>query len=88
MATISTILSKKDADLLEQAIAQYGHLVSTDDLKHVLNGKYQNAELRQQIARLAQRGWLVRIKRGLYAVISDITTLAPITFHYCGFPAP
>jgi predicted transcriptional regulator of viral defense system len=76
MATMSTILSKKDAGLLEQAIAHYGHLVSTDDLKHVFNGKYRNAELRQQLARLAQRGWLVRIKRGLYVVISDITSLA------------
>lgn len=76
MATISTILSRKDADLLEQAIAHHGHLVSTDDLKHVFNGKYRNAELRQQLARLAQRGWLVRIKRGLYVVISDITSLA------------
>ncbi len=76
MATISTILSKKDAELLEQTIANYGHLVSTDDLKHVFNGKYRNAELRQQLARLAQRGWLVRIKRGLYVVISDMTSLA------------
>lgn len=76
MATISTILSKKDAELLEQALSHYGHLVSTDDLKHVFNGKYRNAELRQQLARLAQRGWLVRIKRGLYVVISDITSLA------------
>jgi len=38
MATISTILSRKDAELLEQAIAHNGHLVSTDDLKHVFNG--------------------------------------------------
>ena len=76
MATISTILSRKDAELLEQAIANYGHLVNTDDLKHVFNGKYRSAELRQQLARLAQRGWLVRIKRGLYVVISDITSLA------------
>ena len=76
MATISTILSRKDADLLEQAIVQHGHLVSTDDLKHVFNGKYRNAEIRQQIARVAQHGWLVRIKRGLYVVISDMTSLA------------
>ncbi|MCI0697199.1 type IV toxin-antitoxin system AbiEi family antitoxin domain-containing protein [candidate division KSB1 bacterium] len=69
-------MSKKDADLLEQAIAHYGHLVSVDDLKHVFNGKYRSAELRQQLARLAQRGWLVRIKRGLYVVISDMTSLA------------
>ncbi|MDZ7290688.1 MAG: type IV toxin-antitoxin system AbiEi family antitoxin domain-containing protein [candidate division KSB1 bacterium] len=73
---MNTILSGKDAELLEQTIAHYGHLVSTDDLKHIFKGKYQDAEIRQQIARLAQRGWLVRIKRGLYVVISDITSLA------------
>jgi predicted transcriptional regulator of viral defense system len=70
------MLSKKDASLLEQAIARYGHLVSIDDLKKVFNGEYNDSEMRQQIARLAQRGWLVRIKRGLYVVISDITSLA------------
>jgi predicted transcriptional regulator of viral defense system len=76
MATMSTILSRKDAELLERAIAHNGHLVSISDLKRILEGKYRESEIRQQIARLAQRGWLVRVKRGLYVVISDITSLA------------
>ncbi len=73
---MSTILSKKDAELLERAIAHNGHLVSIDDLKRILRGKYHDSKIRQQIARLAKRGWLVRVKRGLYVVISDITSLA------------
>jgi predicted transcriptional regulator of viral defense system len=72
---MSTILSSKDAQLLEKVIVQYGHIVSFSDLKKVF-GEYQDLELRQKIARLAKRGWLVRIKKGLYVVVSDITSLS------------
>jgi predicted transcriptional regulator of viral defense system len=75
MDTMSTILSSKDAQLLEKVIVQYGHIVSFSDLKKVF-GEYQDLELRQKIARLAKRGWLVRIKKGLYVVVSDITSLS------------
>lgn len=76
MATMSTILSKKDAQLLEQAIGQYGHIASFDDLKQVFKGEYKDSEIKQKIARLAKRGWLIRVKKGLYVVISDLTSLS------------
>ncbi|NIV13073.1 MAG: hypothetical protein GWN62_17855, partial [Aliifodinibius sp.] len=61
---MSTILSDRDAQLLEKVIAQYGHIASFSDLKKVFR-EYRDLELRQKIARLVKRGWLVRIKRGL-----------------------
>jgi len=74
--TMSTILSTKDAELLEAAIARYGHIVRFDDLKTMFRSRYSDSEIRQKVARLAKRGWLVRVKKGLYVLISDITTLS------------
>jgi predicted transcriptional regulator of viral defense system len=73
---MSTILTTKDADLLERAIAKYGHIARFDDLKKVFDGEYKDAEIRHKIARLAKRGWLVRIRKGLYVLVSDMTSLA------------
>jgi predicted transcriptional regulator of viral defense system len=75
MDTMSTILSSRDAELLEQVIARHGHIASFNDLRKVFSDS-RDSELRQKIARLARRGWLVRIKKGLYVVVSDITSLS------------
>lgn len=73
---MSTILSKKDAQLLERVIGRYGHIVRFDDLKQIFKGEYKDSEIKQKIARLAKRGWLIRVKKGLYVVISDLTSLS------------
>ncbi|MEW5706813.1 MAG: type IV toxin-antitoxin system AbiEi family antitoxin domain-containing protein [Actinomycetota bacterium] len=62
-----TILSKKDLQILEEVISRYGYTVSFDDLRTLLTGVSYNA-LKKRVRLLVQRGWLIRIKRGVYAV--------------------
>lgn len=75
MDTKSTILSQKDLVLLEEAILRFGRIASFDDLAGIFSASYGEGESKQRISLLAKRGWLVRIKRGLYIVITDIATL-------------
>ncbi len=64
-----TILSKKDLEILEKIIAHYGDIVGFDQIESLL-ADYAYYELNQRIKFLVQRGWLIRIKRGFYAVAS------------------
>lgn len=75
MDTKNTILSQKDLSLLEEAILRFGRVVSFDDLSSIFTTSYGEGESKQRISLLSKRGWLVRIKRGLYIVITDISTL-------------
>ncbi|MCX5692629.1 MAG: hypothetical protein NTX47_02960 [Candidatus Omnitrophica bacterium] len=72
----NTILSKKDANLLEEVIVRYGRIVSFEQLKEVFKKDYSVQEIKNRVSLLAKLGWLIRIKRGLYTVITDISTLA------------
>jgi predicted transcriptional regulator of viral defense system len=77
MVTSHTILSKKDSSLLEQAILDYGHVVRFAQLEQVFEGEYtRKSDRKRRIAFLAKVGWLVRIKKGLYLVVTDLTALA------------
>lgn len=62
-----TALSKKELIILESVITSYGNVVSFDDLATLIKG-YSHDALKQQISSLSSRGWLIRIKRGYYAV--------------------
>lgn len=75
METKNIILSKKDARLLESLIARYGRIVSFDQIKEVFKEVYSLAETRNRVSLLAKLGWLIRFKRGLYAVVTDIGSL-------------
>lgn len=70
------ILSRKDSRLIEDTIARYGRIVSFDQLKQVFKEEYSLAELKNRLSLLAKFGWLIRIKRGLYAVVTDIGSLS------------
>jgi len=50
--------------------------VSFDQLKQVFKKDYSSAEMKNRLSLLAKIGWLLRIKRGLYAVITDIGALS------------
>lgn len=76
MESMNTILSKNDAFLLEKALVNAGQVVRFDDLKKATNDQLTDVQLKKIVQRLVERGWLVRIKNGLYVVISDITSLA------------
>lgn len=65
-----TILSKKELDILEKIISNFGNIAYFDAIKKLLDKDYSYDELRKQISLLSKRGWLVRIKRGVFAVAS------------------
>ncbi len=75
MDTLNTILSQKDLSLLEEAILRFGRIVTFNDLAGIFSASYGEGEVKKRISLLSKRGWLVRIKRGLYIVITDISTL-------------
>ncbi len=77
MATKNTILSKRDSRLLEQAVLAYGQVATTDQLGKVFEQVYARKSDRiRRISFLAKAGWLVRIKKGLYLVVTDLSALA------------
>ena len=76
MVTKNTILSKKDSNLLENAILKYGRIVSFEKLYEILKSDYSLAEAKNRVSLLAKLGWLMRIKRGLYVVVTDIGSLS------------
>jgi len=75
METKNIILSKNDVALLEGVIARYGRIVSFGQLRQIFNKKYSLAEMKNRVSLLSKLGWLVRLKKGLYAVVTDIGTL-------------
>lgn len=62
-----TILSKKDLEVLERIIARYAYIVSFEEMQALFK-EYSYDELNQRIKFLINRGWLIRVKRGFYAV--------------------
>ncbi len=77
MHTINTILSRSDQILLESTLLRFGRIISfaqlytvMDDIVHV-----DRANARQRIARLADKGWLIRLRNGLYLIVTDMSTL-------------
>lgn len=69
------ILSKKDAKLLEDVIVRYGRIVAFNQLKQVFKKEYSSDEMKNRVSLLSKLGWLVRLKKGLYVVITDIGSL-------------
>lgn len=78
----NTILSKTDLELLEKILANYGSIVDFDSIRGFLKKDHSDAEIRNKVSLLSKRGWLVRIKRGIYAVASleshNFTGISPI----------
>lgn len=74
----NTILSQSDLIILQEAILQYGRVVRFTQLVNLFEATYKRAAIRQKVALLAKKGWLVRLKRGEYLVITDISTLGSI----------
>lgn len=68
-----TILSAKQSDLLESLIVKHGQVVSTDQIIREAGRYWDYKQASNLITRLIQNGWLIRIKRGLYA-ISDFNS--------------
>ncbi len=70
----NTILSEKDAKIIEKALMQFGRVVSSEDLMTVFEEEYSRASAHNRIQALFKAGWFLRIKRGLYLIIENLTS--------------
>lgn len=71
----STILSQNDLELLEAVVLRYGKIVTFAQIQAVAGDSVTRGAVRQRVAQMSKAGWLVRLKRGLYLVVTDISTL-------------
>lgn len=68
MSTKRTILSEKEADLLDRLIAEHGVIVDFDQVFSILTEAMSRQAARNLVSKLTGNGWLVRIKKGVYFV--------------------
>ncbi len=68
-----TILSAKQGELLENLIVKYGQIVTSGQIFKEAEGFWDYKQAKNLVTKLVNNGWLIRIKRGLYA-ISDLST--------------
>ena len=74
----STILSEKDAQLIEKSILQYGRILTIHNLMGIFQGEYSSASAHNRISLLARSGWLRRLKQGLYLIIDSLTARSQV----------
>jgi predicted transcriptional regulator of viral defense system len=68
-----TILSVKQSELLENLIVKYGQIITSDQIFKEAESSWDYKQAKNLVTKLVNNGWLIRIKRGLYA-ISDLST--------------
>ncbi|MDI6892405.1 MAG: type IV toxin-antitoxin system AbiEi family antitoxin domain-containing protein [Actinomycetota bacterium] len=68
MNTKYTLLSRIDLAIIEEIIAHCGSVTDFNCIYDALAKEYSKAEVKNKISKLKKAGWLVRIKRGIYAV--------------------
>ncbi|OGS22121.1 MAG: hypothetical protein A3J83_03885 [Elusimicrobia bacterium RIFOXYA2_FULL_40_6] len=77
MDTKYTILLKDDVKLLEEAVVRFGRIVTFEQLSSLLKDRYASAQsIRNRISFLLKSGWLVKIKKGFYIIITDLSSLS------------
>jgi len=69
---IQTILNTNQSTLLENLIVKYGQIVTSEQIYSQAKGLWDQQRTKKVIVKLTHNGWLIRVKRGLYA-ISDLS---------------
>ena len=70
MSLKRTILSEKEIILIEDVIAEFGIIVTFEQVYSILKKTRNRQSARNLINKLTKNGWLVRIMKGVYAVAS------------------
>jgi len=68
MSGKTTILSLKEADLLEKLIVKFGMIITFENILTITRIRLTRQETKNLITKLVKNGWLIRIKRGLYTI--------------------
>ena len=69
----NTTLAVKDGELLEMLIAKYGKVATIKQIEAEAKDMWDYQQTHNRIQQLVKNGWLIRIKRGLYA-INDLSS--------------
>ena len=75
MEARNTILSQKDLELLEAIVLRYGKIVSFEQIQDAIGQNASRQTVRERVAGMSKAGWLIRLKKGLYLVVTDISSL-------------
>jgi predicted transcriptional regulator of viral defense system len=67
-----TVLTAKQSELLENLIARHGQIVVIDQIYEEAKANWDLQQTKNLVVKLVRNGWLIRIKKGLYA-ISDLS---------------
>ncbi|MBI4651701.1 type IV toxin-antitoxin system AbiEi family antitoxin domain-containing protein [Candidatus Desantisbacteria bacterium] len=65
-----TILSEKELSLIEEIIVRYGLVTTFEQIYGILEKQITRQSAKNLINKLTKNGWLVRIKKGTYAISS------------------
>ncbi len=74
--TYTTTLSSKELEIIEKLIAKHGNIVNLGMIYRILDNK-SNQEVKNTVSDLVKKGWLIRVKRGVF-VVSDIASRGTI----------
>lgn len=74
----STVLNTTQLAFLEDLMLRFGKVVTYEQIAPLVPTSDAVAK-RQFVSRLAATGWLVRIKKGVYQVADDISSLGTLT---------
>lgn len=72
MTMKQTVLTTKQSELLENLIVRYGQVVTIDQIHEETKANWDLQQTKSLVVKLVRNGWLIRIKKGLYA-ISDLS---------------
>jgi predicted transcriptional regulator of viral defense system len=75
MVMKKTILSEKDLEIIEEIILSAGKVADSKQIMDIIRKKYSLSGAKKRMAQLAHAGWLIKLKRGLYQVVTDISGL-------------
>ena len=68
MRTKRTILSQKEAELIDGIVAKYGVVVVFDQVYAELGKSMSRQAAANLVSKLSRNGWLVRLKKGTYYI--------------------
>ena len=65
----NTILSEKDAQIIEKVILKYGRIVVIGDLMGIFTKYYNKSPAHNRIQTLVRPGRILRVTSGLYSIV-------------------
>lgn len=70
--TYTATLSGKELEIIEKLIAEHGNVVNFNMIHDKFGKNRKKQEVKNFVSNLIKKGWLIRIKRGVF-VVSDIS---------------